>query len=83
MKKIDIFNHIFPKSFYDKMVKTVSDGAHMQKRVRNIPSIVDLDERFRIMDKFKDYAQIICIPNPPIEVLGPPPISTRSGKVGK
>jgi predicted TIM-barrel fold metal-dependent hydrolase len=82
MKKIDIFNHIFPKSFYDKMVKTVSDGAHMQKRVRNIPSIVDLDERFRMMDKFKDYVQIICIPNPPIEVLGPPPISTDLARLG-
>jgi len=81
MKKIDVFNHIFPKSFYDKMVKTVSGGAHMQKRVRNIPSIVDLDERFRIMDKFKDYVQIICIPNPPIEVLGPPPISTDLAKL--
>jgi aminocarboxymuconate-semialdehyde decarboxylase len=82
MKKIDIFNHIFPKSFYDKMVKTVSDGAHMQKRVRNIPSIVDLDERFRIMDRFKDYVQIICIPNPPIEVLGPPPIPTDLARLG-
>jgi predicted TIM-barrel fold metal-dependent hydrolase len=82
MKKIDIFNHIFPKSFYDKMVKTVSGGAHMQKRVRNIPCIVDLDERFRIMDKFKEYVQIISIPNPPIEVLGPPPISTDLAKLG-
>ena len=32
----------------------------MHKRVRNVPSIVDLDERFRIMDLFDDYAQIIC-----------------------
>jgi predicted TIM-barrel fold metal-dependent hydrolase len=73
--KIDIFNHIFPKSYFDKMVKTASGGAYMQKRVRNIPCIVELDERFRIMDRFKDYTQIICLPNPPIEVFGPPTIS--------
>ena len=74
--KIDIFNHIFPKSYYEKMVRTAPDGAYMQKRMRNIPCIVDLDERFRIMDRFEDYVQIICLPNPPIEMLGPPPIST-------
>jgi uncharacterized protein len=47
----------------------------MHKRVRAIPSIVDLDERFKIMDKFGEYAQIICIPNPPIEVFGSPSVT--------
>jgi aminocarboxymuconate-semialdehyde decarboxylase len=70
MKKIDIFNHIFPKTFYDKMLSILPNGRDMNKRVRNIPSIVDLDERFRIMDKFGDYVQVICIPNPPIETFG-------------
>jgi uncharacterized protein len=70
MQKIDIFNHIFPKVFYDKMLSILPNGKDMNKRVRNIPSIVDLDERFRIMDKFGDYVQVICIPNPPIETFG-------------
>ena len=70
MKKIDIFNHIFPKTFYDKMLSILPNGRDMNKRVRNIPSIVDLDERFKIMDKFGDYVQVICIPNPPIETFG-------------
>ena len=70
MKKIDIFNHIFPKTFYNKMLSILPNGRDMNKRVRNIPSIVDLDERFRIMDKFGDYVQVICIPNPPIETFG-------------
>jgi len=70
MKKIDIFNHIFPKAFYEKMLGVLPNGKDMNKRVRNIPSIVDLDERFRIMDKFGDYVQVICIPNPPIENFG-------------
>ncbi|MGA2466912.1 MAG: amidohydrolase, partial [Thermodesulfobacteriota bacterium] len=59
--KIDIFNHIFPKSYFDKMVKVAPNGKDMHKRVRNIPCIVDLDERFRIMDMFDEYAQIICL----------------------
>ena len=53
----------------------------MHKRVRAIPSIVDLDERFRIMDKFGDYVQIICLGAPPIEVYGAPPLSTEMAKI--
>ena len=79
--KLDIFNHIFPKEFYDRMLKVVPNGKDMHKRVREIPCIVDLDERFRIMDKFGDYAQVICLPSPPIEVMGAPPVSTDLAKL--
>jgi predicted TIM-barrel fold metal-dependent hydrolase len=79
--KIDIFNHIFPKSFYDKMLSVAPNAKDINKRVRNIPCIVDLDERFRIMDRFKDYVQIICLPNPPIESLASPPLSTELAKL--
>ncbi len=81
MKKIDIFNHIFPKSYFDKMVQVAPNGKDMHKRVRNVPSIVDLDERFRIMDRFKDYYQIICLGAPPIEVYGPPSITREMAKL--
>jgi predicted TIM-barrel fold metal-dependent hydrolase len=79
--KIDIFNHIFPKSYFDKMVNLIPSGKDINKRVRNIPSIVDLDVRFKIMDAFDDYVQIICIPNPPIEIMGSPSVSTDMAKL--
>ena len=79
--KIDIFAHIFPKSYFDKMVKVAPGGKDMHKRVRNVPSIVDLDERFRIMDRFDDYVQVICLGSPPIEVFGPPSISREMAKL--
>jgi predicted TIM-barrel fold metal-dependent hydrolase len=63
------------------MVKVAPNGKDMHKRVRNIPCIVDLDERFKIMDMFDEYAQIICLGSPPIEVFGPPPISTDMAKL--
>jgi predicted TIM-barrel fold metal-dependent hydrolase len=80
--KIDIFNHIFPKSYYERMLNVAPNAKDINKRVRNIPCIVDLDERFRIMDRFKDYVQIICLPNPPIESLASPPLSTELAKLG-
>ena len=63
--KIDIFNHIFSKAYFDKMVEALPGETDMHKRVRAIPSIVDVDERFRIMDKFDGYVQIVCLGAPP------------------
>ena len=68
--KLDIFNHIFPKRYYERMLEVAPNGRDMHKRVRAIPSIVDLDARFRIMDMFGDYAQVICLGAPPIGLMG-------------
>ena len=66
--KIDAFTHIFPKPYWERMVRALPDGRDMHKRVRAIPSIVDLEVRFRIMDEFgDDYRQVLTIGSPPIE----------------
>jgi len=73
--KLDIFNHIFPKIFYDKMMKVNPDLVDIGKRVRAIPVLFDLDERFRCMDQFDDYAQIICLASPPLEIVAGPDVT--------
>ena len=72
--KLDIFNHICPRAYWDRMLEVVpaARATGMHKRVRHIPCMIDLDERFRIMDMFGDYAQVICLPNPPIEEFAAP-----------
>jgi aminocarboxymuconate-semialdehyde decarboxylase len=67
---IDMFNHIFPPRFYREMLARVPDGKDMQKRVRGVPMLVDLDERFRVMDRFgPDYRQVLSLASPPLEVM--------------
>lgn len=70
--KLDIFNHIFPKTFYEMMMKVNPNLEDMGKRVREVPVLVDLDARFRVMDQFDDYAQVICLSSPPLELLAGP-----------
>jgi len=81
MQKIDSFCHIFPKTYFDKMVATAPNAGDMNKRVRNVPSIVNLDVRFQMMDLFGDYAQLICLASPPIETFGPPSVSRELAKL--
>lgn len=76
--KIDIFNHIFPKRYFEKMLEVLPNGTDMHKRVRNVPTLVDLEMRFRIMEQFDDYVQVLSLASPPIEVFGLPTTVLRS-----
>ena len=78
--KIDIFNHIFPKIFYDKMMEIAPNIADLGKRVRGVPVLFDLDARFRTMDQFDAYAQVICMPGPPLEVMAGPDVTPELAK---
>ena len=73
--KIDIYNHIFPKPYFEKMIEIDGDHKDIGKRIRNVPMLVDLDERFRVMDQFDDYCQILSVPAPPPEILAGPDTS--------
>ena len=69
MRKIDVFTHIFPKAYADRMAELVPNYKDAGKRVRGVPMLVDLDERFRVMDRFEGYQQVLSIATPPIEAF--------------
>ena len=52
MRKIDVFTHIYPRAFYDKLLQVAGDFKDVGKRSRGVPMLYDLDERFRVMDRF-------------------------------
>ena len=64
---VDIYTHIFPERFFQEMSAVRRSSENIGKRLRNVAKLFDLDERFREMDEFGDYRQIISLPNPPIE----------------
>jgi len=65
--RIDAYTHFVPEKFFTKLVD--SGYPDIGKRIRNIPCIHDLDLRKKIVDSFKDYAQILSYPMPPVEVF--------------
>jgi uncharacterized protein len=69
--KIDLFCHILPPAYFERMTAISARGAYMQKRIRDIPVMVDLDLRFKMMDTFGEYAQVFSLAAPPIEALAP------------
>ena len=72
MKKIDFYNHIWPETFYRRVQQLAPTLTDMNRRVAAVPMITDLEVRFRVMDMFEDYYQILSLASPPIELLAGP-----------
>ncbi|MGQ2906168.1 MAG: amidohydrolase family protein [Neoaquamicrobium sediminum] len=82
MKYIDAFNHFFPDQLWQKMLHAEGAAKDIGKRMRGIPCIFDLDERFRVMDRFDDYTQILSLGMPPLESLGAPEETVEYARLG-
>jgi uncharacterized protein len=73
--KIDIFPHIFPKAFFDRMMQIAESNPGLKasiKRWLHIPVLWDLEARLKMMDRFKGYKQILTLSLPAIEYLAGP-----------
>src|SRR5260370_2898287 len=79
---IDIYCHIYPEKFFEEMTKLSPQTQNLGKRLRTITKLFDLDERFREMDEFGDYRQIISLPNPPIEEIAKGEAGLRLARIG-
>ena len=82
MRKLDVFNHFFPDRYFEKMLQVAPTHKDMGKRIRNVRELHDLDARFRVMDEFRDYQQILSMPSPPVEALAGPREATELARIG-
>jgi aminocarboxymuconate-semialdehyde decarboxylase len=64
--KIDIAAHILPQKYVDEMAK--KGPVPFQDLLNSYPTVVDLDSRLRIMDKYPDMVQVLTMASP---IVGP------------
>ncbi|TMH68610.1 MAG: amidohydrolase, partial [Betaproteobacteria bacterium] len=74
-RKLDIFPHIFPLEYFERM-KKIAEGnpglAASLKRWMHIPVLWDLDKRIKMMKRWPGYQQVLTLSMPAIEFLGTP-----------
>jgi predicted TIM-barrel fold metal-dependent hydrolase len=73
--KLDIFPHIFPAEFFERMQKIAGNNpalAAVIMRWMHIPVLWDLDARKTMMKQFKGYKQVLTLSLPAIEFLAGP-----------
>lgn len=70
MRKVDIFTHIWPKPFHQALLKYTGQMKDIHRRSEAVPMMTDLDIRFKVMDSFDEYQQILSLASPPPDVVG-------------
>src|SRR6516165_10863593 len=79
---VDIYCHIFPDRFFQEMTRIAPRLGNIGARLRGVKKLFDLDERFREMDQFGDYREIISLPNPPIEDFAQGDVGLSLARIG-
>ena len=69
MQSIDAFCHFFPHGIFEKLSATTGGTRDIGKRIQGVRTIYDLEARFRIMDGFENYAQVLSLGLPPLEAM--------------
>jgi predicted TIM-barrel fold metal-dependent hydrolase len=68
---IDIFNHFMPKAYLARLAELVPDHVAVTAFPRLKP-LVDVEARLRLLDQFDDMRHVICLANPPLELIAAP-----------
>jgi len=79
--KLDIYCHIYPDRFFQEMMKVAPKLKDIGPRLRSITKLFDLDARFKEMDEYGDYRQVVSLPNPPIEDIARPDIGLKLARI--
>lgn len=81
--RIDSFCHVLPSAYAERLfaLENVPEAVAVRKRVQGVPSLIDMDLRFRQMDEFDDYVQIINCAAPPVEDFGDPTLAREMARI--
>src|SRR5580700_6288789 len=77
---IDIFNHFMPKAYLDRL-STLIPGHVATTAFPRLKTLVDVDARLRLLEQFGDFAQVLSLANPPLELAGPPDVTPELARL--
>jgi aminocarboxymuconate-semialdehyde decarboxylase len=84
MRKIDAFAHILPRPYLDRLERQLertmapSQLAYYREGVFSFdPVLTDLDARWRKIEPYGEYAQVLVLAVPPLEEVGPPEVAVE------
>ncbi len=80
MPTIDVFTHFMPPRYLDAFQQHAPDQG-MFRRSMQVKPLCDLEARYRLMDAFTDYRQVISIGTPPIETFVGPELAPELARI--
>ena len=88
MRKIDAFAHILPRAYLSRLERQLehtmapSQLDYYREGVFSFdPVLTDLDARWRKIEPYGDYAQVLVLAVPPLEEVGPPKVAAELARL--
>jgi aminocarboxymuconate-semialdehyde decarboxylase len=88
MRKIDAFAHILPRAYLERLERQLertmapSQLAYYREGVFSFdPVLTDLDARWRKIEPYGEYAQVLVLAVPPLEEAGPPGVAAELARL--
>ncbi|MEE9418245.1 MAG: hypothetical protein V3W43_02130, partial [Desulfatiglandaceae bacterium] len=81
---IDVFCHILTPKYLEGRNKKALTGWSSSKGsayVRAVPTLTDLDNRFRIMDRYPELLHVLTIASPAVETMTKPEDAVELAKI--
>jgi uncharacterized protein len=88
MRKIDAFAHILPRPYLERLERRLektmapSQLAYYREGVFSFdPVLTDLDARWRKIEPYDEYVQVLALAVPPLEEVGPPEVAAEFARI--
>jgi aminocarboxymuconate-semialdehyde decarboxylase len=88
MRKIDVFAHILPQAYLARLERQLeqtmapSQLAYYREGVFSFdPVLTDPDVRWRKIEPYGEYAQVLVLAVPPLEEVGPPAVAAELARL--
>src|SRR5260221_9702989 len=88
MRKIDACAHILPRAYLVRLERQLAKPMapsrldYYREGVFSFdPVLSDLDARWRKIEPYGDYAQVLVLAVPPLEEVGPPPVAAEFARI--
>ena len=71
-RKINFFSHIIPPGYKEALIEAAPPHMDIIANISSTPTVFDLDQRFRILDRYENLQEVLSIASPGVgEVAGP------------
>jgi aminocarboxymuconate-semialdehyde decarboxylase len=77
---VDAYTHILPAGYQAMLEAKITDrdmSLNSARYAQTIPTLVDLEARFRVMDDFDEYIQAVSVASPPVHSIAPPAVAAE------
>lgn len=79
---IDVFCHCLPPKFCEAANRLLKKPLLMFERAQQMPVMVDIDARLKMIDEFPGYCQILSLASPTVETIADPGQSPELARIG-